>query len=94
MIMRTSFTWSLCLTFFSVVRATPLRGSPVHYADETFLGSLTNSTYDYVIVGAGTAGLALASRLSENDTFTVAVVEAGQDINTEFINLEFSYCFW
>lgn len=43
-----------------------------------------------MIVGAGTAGLALASRFSENDTFTVAVVEAGQDINTEFINLEFS----
>ncbi|PBP17670.1 GMC oxidoreductase [Diplocarpon rosae] len=35
------------------------------------------STYDYVIVGGGTAGLAMASRLSENSSISVAVVEAG-----------------
>ncbi|KAM7204684.1 GMC oxidoreductase [Naviculisporaceae sp. PSN 640] len=35
----------------------------------------TNATYDYVIVGGGTTGLALASRLAES--FKVAVVEAG-----------------
>lgn len=33
------------------------------------------ATYDYVIVGGGTAGLTLANRLSEHHT--VAVVEAG-----------------
>ena len=36
-----------------------------------------NATFDYVIVGGGTAGLALAARLAENTSITVAVVEAG-----------------
>jgi choline dehydrogenase len=35
----------------------------------------SNSSFDYVIVGGGTAGLALANRLSAN--FSVAVIEAG-----------------
>ena len=35
----------------------------------------SNSSFDYVIVGGGTAGLALANRLSFN--FSVAVIEAG-----------------
>lgn len=34
-------------------------------------------TFDYVIVGGGTAGLALANRLSENPAWSVAVIEAG-----------------
>ncbi|KAB2573446.1 Dehydrogenase patE [Lasiodiplodia theobromae] len=36
-----------------------------------------DQTFDYVIVGGGTAGLTLANRLSENAAWTVAVVEAG-----------------
>lgn len=36
-----------------------------------------NATYDYVIVGGGTAGLALATRLAEDTSLTVAVIEAG-----------------
>ena len=36
-----------------------------------------NQTFDYVIIGGGTAGLTLASRLSRNGSFSVAVVEAG-----------------
>ncbi|KAJ6537813.1 hypothetical protein B0H19DRAFT_1180964 [Mycena capillaripes] len=36
-------------------------------------------SFDYVIVGGGTAGLALAARLAEDSSFTVCVVEAGKD---------------
>lgn len=36
-----------------------------------------NATYDYIVVGGGTAGLAVAYRLAEDGTRSVAVVEAG-----------------
>ncbi|KAL4875840.1 hypothetical protein BJY04DRAFT_210965 [Aspergillus karnatakaensis] len=36
-----------------------------------------NATFDYVVVGGGTSGLALAARLAEDSNISVAVVEAG-----------------
>ena len=36
-----------------------------------------NASFDYVIVGGGTAGLTVASRLAENPSLSVAVIEAG-----------------
>jgi len=35
------------------------------------------TTFDYVILGGGTAGLVVASRLSEDPSISVAVIEAG-----------------
>jgi choline dehydrogenase len=36
-----------------------------------------NATYDYIVVGGGNAGLTIATRLAEQQSGRVAVVEAG-----------------
>ncbi|KAI7163209.1 alcohol oxidase [Hortaea werneckii] len=51
-----------------------------------------DATYDYVVVGGGLAGLVTATRLAENGTFSVAVVEAGSFY--EFTNSNKSQIPW
>lgn len=48
-----------------------------HLTGTTFGVPGRNATYDYVIVGGGTAGSVVAARLIEETNATVAVIEAG-----------------
>lgn len=44
--------------------------------------------YDFVIIGGGTAGLAIAARLTENSDVTVGVIEAGKNkLNDMFVDV-------
>ncbi|KAJ7171994.1 alcohol oxidase [Mycena filopes] len=44
---------------------------------------MSNSEFDYVIIGGGTSGLVVATRLVEDPAIRVCVLEAGQDITAQ-----------
>ena len=45
--------------------------------------AVRGETFDYLIAGAGTAGLVVANRLSENPAITVGVIEPGDDVRRD-----------
>ena len=72
-----------CLLFHSLIAASLGKNQEnVPHYDINLLGSSfgvpgQNLTFDYVIVGGGTAGLTLATGLAQNPANSVAVIEAG-----------------
>lgn len=71
-----SCAWAF-VTSAAVLQGTQTSASNTSTAGYTFGVPYIDATYDYVIVGGGTAGLTLATRLAENSSLSVAVVEAG-----------------
>ena len=49
--------------------------------------------FDFIVVGAGTAGCLLANRLSANGKFSVALLEAGGSDNYHWVHIPVGYLY-
>ncbi|THZ18026.1 putative choline dehydrogenase [Aureobasidium pullulans] len=67
----------LFLTLVSVSQAAPFVYNKNLLPRNSVQATPGAAIYDYVVVGGGTAGLAIAARLSEDGSRSVAVIEAG-----------------
>lgn len=61
------------LTGLSVAATHPKQPPP----GSNYGAYLQDASFDYVVVGGGTAGLTVATRLAQDGRYSVAVIEAG-----------------
>ncbi|PGH27490.1 hypothetical protein AJ80_00731 [Polytolypa hystricis UAMH7299] len=75
--MRFSFAHTVASTalLIAVCNAAVAKPAVLRHASILERAEQVEGTYDYVIVGAGTAGLTLADRLTEDGQYTVLVIE-------------------
>jgi choline dehydrogenase len=67
----------ISLAIFTIAVETVLAQNSFNSLAKSFGAPGKNASYDYVVVGGGTGGLAIAARLAENKNVSVAVIEAG-----------------
>lgn len=81
------------LTTATAAAAAVVHHRPVVQRSEAHIGN-KDKTFDYVVVGGGTAGLTLASRLAEGSSLSIAVIEAGGFYEQDVGNLSVvpGYC--
>lgn len=73
------------LTLFSMTLLSLAIAAPVEHDKRQLNGLLdslagtlgANQSFDYIVLGGGTAGLTIAKRLAEDKSITVAIIEAG-----------------
>lgn len=78
--------WSCCCLSASSFALLEQRDVTPNYSENLDAVQLISShfgvldllvTYDYIVIGGGTAGLVVARKLAANSSLTVAVIEAG-----------------
>ena len=47
--------------------------------------------FDYLVIGAGSAGCVVANRLASNDRFSICLIEAGGKDNLPWIHIPVGY---